>query len=260
MRINRTEVTQAFERFASAYDTTDPKIALKIEHTLKVADLCNRISDSEGMSSAAGDVAWLSGMLHDIGRFEQLARYGTFSDASSINHATLSARLLFDDDLLSRFCNPNSLTDENIRALKTAIALHNAYELPETLQPNEQIHCTVLRDADKKDLMRVMVESSISTVISANEESLRNSEVSPDVLQAFNERHAILTAIKKTPADFILGHCALGWELVYPESRLLALRQGYLAQLFDKPFNSETTQAVFKNAKASMFSWLQESA
>ena len=259
MRINRTEVTQAFERFASAYDTTDPKIALKIEHTLKVADLCNRISDSEGMSSAAGDVAWLSGMLHDIGRFEQLARYGTFSDASSINNATLSARLLFDDDLLSRFCTHNSLTDENIRALKTAIALHNAYELPETLQPNEQILCTVLRDADKIDIMRVMVESSVSATLSTSDERLQVSDITPAVLEAFNEHHAVRTDLKKTPADFLLGHCALGWELVYPESRRIVLEQGYLLQLFNTPFENNATRITFEDAKTSLLAWLQES-
>ncbi|MFR4260247.1 HD domain-containing protein [Gemmiger formicilis] len=40
---------------------------------------------------------WLSGMLHDVGRFEQLRRYNTFIDTQSINHAALSASVLFDE-------------------------------------------------------------------------------------------------------------------------------------------------------------------
>ena len=31
------------------------------------------------------DLAWLIGLLHDVGRFEQLKRYGTFIDSQSID-------------------------------------------------------------------------------------------------------------------------------------------------------------------------------
>ena len=40
-------------------------------------------------------MSWLTGLLHDVGRFEQLRRYGTFIDAQSIDHAEFGADRLF---------------------------------------------------------------------------------------------------------------------------------------------------------------------
>ena len=37
------------------------------------------------------DVAWLTGMLHDVGRFEQIKRYNTFNDAQSVDQYACDA-------------------------------------------------------------------------------------------------------------------------------------------------------------------------
>ena len=47
------------------------------------------------MSKEDIDLAWLTGLLHDIGRFEQVRRYGTFNDAKSIDHGKLGVEILF---------------------------------------------------------------------------------------------------------------------------------------------------------------------
>ena len=66
-----------FPRSTSSPYTTasDEKIKLKIDHTYRVAGLCQRIAESLGLSEPDVDIAWLLGMLHDIGRFEQIRRF-----------------------------------------------------------------------------------------------------------------------------------------------------------------------------------------
>lgn len=98
MQINRKRVKDAFAQYTSNYDVTDEKIKLKIDHTYRVADLCDRIARSLNLSEDDIDLAWLIGMLHDVGRFEQLRNYGTFSDADSIDHAHYAVEILFDDN------------------------------------------------------------------------------------------------------------------------------------------------------------------
>ena len=95
MKIERERVRETFREYTDAYDATDEKIKLKIDHTYRVAELCERIAKAEQMEKTEVDLAWLLGMLHDVGRFEQLRRYGTFSDADSIDHAALGADILF---------------------------------------------------------------------------------------------------------------------------------------------------------------------
>ena len=101
--IHRSEVEKSFRDYTSAYNLNEAKVKLKVDHTFRVAALSDVITDSMGMTGYDKDLAWLLGMLHDIGRFEQVRRYHTFRDALSINHAELSADILFKDGLIGRF-------------------------------------------------------------------------------------------------------------------------------------------------------------
>lgn len=101
--INRKNVINAFAEYVRNYDPSDEKIKLKIDHTYRVAGLCQRIAESLGLSESDVDIAWLLGMLHDIGRFEQIRRFGTFNDAQSVDHAEFGADLLFKEGLIRKF-------------------------------------------------------------------------------------------------------------------------------------------------------------
>lgn len=101
--INRKNVINAFAEYVRNYDPSDEKIKLKIDHTYRVAGLCQSIAKSLNLSEADVDIAWLLGMLHDIGRFEQIRRFGTFSDADSVDHAEFGADLLFKEGLIRKF-------------------------------------------------------------------------------------------------------------------------------------------------------------
>lgn len=101
--INRKNVINAFAEYVRNYDPSDEKIKLKINHTYRVAGLCQRIAESLGLSEPDVDIAWLLGMLHDIGRFEQIRRFGTFNDAQSVDHAEFGADLLFKEGLIRKF-------------------------------------------------------------------------------------------------------------------------------------------------------------
>ena len=116
--IDRNHVIQEFQKYTSAYNPSDPKIKLKIDHTYRVAGLCSKIADEAGTDP---ELSWLSGMLHDIGRFEQVRRFNTFVDADSVDHAQLSSELLFDERLIASFAP--DLDPSSSILLKTSILL-----------------------------------------------------------------------------------------------------------------------------------------
>ena len=87
IRIDRQRVIDTFAAYVKNYNSEDTKVRLKIEHTYRVAGLCQVIGQSIGLEGADLELAWLTGMLHDVGRFEQLRRYNTFYDDKSVNHA-----------------------------------------------------------------------------------------------------------------------------------------------------------------------------
>lgn len=60
----------------------DPRVALKYEHTARVAALCVEIAAGLDMGAKDVDLACPCGLLHDIGHFEQLRIWGTFRDGA----------------------------------------------------------------------------------------------------------------------------------------------------------------------------------
>ena len=64
----RESCLDAFNSYVARYDASDERIALKVEHTYEVAELCDEIARGEGLSPADVDLAWLCGLLHDIGK------------------------------------------------------------------------------------------------------------------------------------------------------------------------------------------------
>lgn len=254
--IDRNRVKQQFADYTSHYDTADEKIKLKIEHTYRVADLCEQIAKAEGLSSYDIDLAWLSGMLHDVGRFEQLRQYGTFSDADSIDHALLGADILFGKEAGQGRIR-DYLDDETEDAwMETVIRYHSAYRLPEKLDERTRLFCNILRDADKIDILKVNVDVPLEAIYNTTTAELRNCVVTDTVMEAFYEEHVILRALKRTSADNIVSHIALVYELVFPISIVIVQEQGYLDKLLHYESDNPITQAQFVKVREHMEDYL----
>ena len=231
----RNAVKQAFASYSDKYNSSDPKIRLKINHTYRVADLCDRIAQT--VPGTNTDLAWLCGMLHDIGRFEQVRRYNTFFDAQSVDHAAFGADLLFKEGLLDVFGD----YDEDITyILETSIRNHNKFRIDEDITEECIPYCHILRDADKIDILRVNIDTPPEQIYNTTTAELVNAPVSDAAKKAFTEGHAILRSDRTTPIDYLVGHISLVYELVYPISVKIVNEQGYLLKLLD--FHSENAQ------------------
>ena len=148
MDIDRTRALAEFKRYTDAYDSANPRIALKIDHTYRVAEACEAVARGEGWCDADIDLAWLCGLLHDAGRFEQLRRWNTFKDAESTSHAALGVRVLFGENPADapattgiRAFVESPAEDELIRA---SIAYHSDFRLPDGLDARTARFCRCL--------------------------------------------------------------------------------------------------------------------
>lgn len=298
MKINREHIKNTFQEYTDRYDSTDPKIKLKIDHTYRVADLCERIAKSLKLSQEDIDLAWLSGMLHDIGRFEQLRRYHTFSDAQSIDHAKFAVELLYEDGLIANYvpeistakivANAGTMADgiasadnkgaadqmsgdgsstglskdmplsDVLQTLRIAIGEHSAYRIQEGLDERTQMFCHILRDADKVDIFRVICDTPMEEVYGFQTEDILRSGITPEVQQAFQEHHAVLRSLKKQPADYVVAHGSLAFELVYPESLRIAKEQGYLDRMMSFQSENPETAKKFGHLRKDLRDYLEQ--
>ena len=247
--INRQNVKEEFARYTRNYDPSDIKIALKISHTYRVADICERIARSLGLSEEDVDFAWLSGMLHDIGRFEQVKRYNTFIDMLSVDHAEFGADLLFGEErLINCYLDDRSKDKE----LETVIRQHNKYRIDPSVSGKVLTFCNILRDADKVDILRVNVETPMEEIYNVTEDILFESGVSDAVMEQVREHHAVKREVMDSPAEHLIGHIALAFELVYPESWKIAKEQGYIYRMFQFPTRNESTRLALEETRREL--------
>ena len=249
MKIDRQKVREQFSAYTRNYDPTNPKIALKIAHTYRVADNCEKIATSLNLTDDDVEFAWLSGMLHDIGRFEQVKRYNTFIDSESVDHAEFGADLLFGDErLITEYVDFRSWDSE----LETVIRQHNKYRIDKEISGKMLVFCNILRDADKVDILRVNVETPMEEIYNVTEDVLFSAGVSEKVLEQVREHHAVRRDIMDSPAEHLIGHIALAFELVYPKSWEIARMQGYLYKMFDFPTRNESTKKALAESKTEL--------
>lgn len=277
--INRENVINAFAEYVRNYDPSDEKIKLKIDHTYRVAGLCQRIAESLGLSEPDVDIAWLLGMLHDIGRFEQIRRFGTFNDVQSVDHAEFGADLLFKEGLIRKFAEGyyeecelarsgneeaeqiiknNEHHNKDTGLLEMAIRQHNKYRVKEDLTERQRMFCDILRDADKVDIFKVNADIPMEIIYDVTTEELKNGVITKEVLESFYKKETVLKSVRRSAVDHIVGHISLLFELVYKESYRQAKEQGYVYKLLDFKSDVPEVNAEFGDMRKYVDEFLME--
>ena len=256
MTIHKASAKQTFLGYASHYNLDDPKIRLKVEHTLSVCDLCVRIADSLSLTPADTDLAWMMGLLHDIGRFEQVRQYNTFRDSESVNHAQFGADLLFKNELIREYLKEDSFDS----LLEKAIRNHNVYRLPEDLSEKEKTFCQILRDADKIDILRVNRQTPMTQIYNLPEDAFLYSEISDPVFEDMLHHRDVNRKNSKTGIDFLMGHIAFVFGLVYPVSFEIVKEQGYLNQMLSFESRNEKTRMKMDIIREEVHAYMQSKA
>jgi hypothetical protein len=253
MEINRKKAADAFTDYLSRFEPDDVKIRLKADHTWRVAGLCEKIARSLSLSEDDTDLAWLLGILHDLGHFVQVERYGTFNDRLSANHAALSGDLLFREGKIRDYIDD----DTEDALIEKAVRLHNVFHLPEGLSERERMFADILRDGDKVDILKVNCDTPLSDIYDVSEEAFRQAEISPEVME--DVRHCRLVDLHhaSTCMDEYTAHICFVFGLVYPESIRETGRQGYLEQMMSFQSDNEKTQKDLKEIRNCVHAWMK---
>jgi putative nucleotidyltransferase with HDIG domain len=252
VNIDRKKVLAAFDQYAGGYNLDDVKVRLKYDHTFRVAENADRIARSIGLSEQDTDLAWLLGMLHDIGRFEQVRRYGTFQDKNSTNHAALSADILFKEGLIDAFRDDRS----EDALIEKAVRLHNVLSLP-SMSGREYTFCTILRDADKADILRVNCETPRTEIYDLPENAFTDSAITDEVYQSILSETSVDRRYSRTGIDFMLGHMAFVFGVVYPETLRIIKEQGYLEELLSFESNNPDTRNKMVRVRDTIHSYVE---
>ena len=227
----------AFDKFIQQFDVNDPKISLKIRHTYCVMDACEYLAKEMNLDKTNYDLAVLIGLLHDIGRFEQLARFNSYDD-NLICHAKCGIEVLFDQGHIRDFIE----TDEFDHIIYHAIKNHSAYAIAPGLNEIELLHAKLIRDADKMDNYRVKRDDTIEALLDMSAEELGTYEISDHIYETFASHKTILKNDRKTPMDMWVSFLALLFDLNYAPGFKFILEHDYIDAIVNRiPYSNPDT-------------------
>ncbi len=224
---------QWFSRYCRSFDSENEEerkaFALKELHTLNVA--ANMLSIARAVLQNKNKVllAETIGLLHDIGRFPQYAQYRTFRDSDSINHGRLGADVIEEQKVLA------ALPPDEQELILDAVRFHNAYAIPDGLDPDKKFFLRMVRDADKLDIWRIFAEYYEKDP--SERESVAGlglpdrPEYSDNVLACLSEKRSSRLSDLKTLHDFGIMQLTWGYDLNFPVSFRLALERGHIDRI-----------------------------
>lgn len=197
----------AFENYMSNYDLNNDLIKLKYYHTYKVVDLMAELAYRLDFDKEHLELAKIIGLLHDIGRFEQIKKFNMISaKATNTDHGTESCIYLFDNRHIREFIK----NDKYDSIIKKAIYNHNKLKIEDGLGSEELMYSKMIRDMDKVDIFRVLATNYVN--------SFNANQVTEEVLKNFSLHESINNDLVKTDTDKIISHLSFIFDINYDES------------------------------------------
>jgi hypothetical protein len=205
-------------------------LRLKYEHSLRVLDEAVAIVATLDPAPAPDleRAILTAALLHDMGRFPQLVLHGTFNDRASENHGVLGARTLV------RLGLPRGLDPGRTRLVRACVAMHNRKELPAALPPDLELALHVVRDADKLDILPVVLEhlrpgagNDVVTLGLSRDPGLW----SPALLESLLARRPGRYEDMRSVSDFRLLLLSWAYGMRFAVSRRALLERGLLREL-----------------------------
>lgn len=210
-----------FKKYVHSFYSTDADIQkhilIKEEHTEKVMTYCVELAKNLGLNQRQQQTAELIGLFHDLGRFKQYTIYRTFNDHLSENHAELGLKEIAKLNI-QRF-----MTQEEWGEFCFAIKYHNAIAIPQITNAGQHLFATIIRDADKLDIYRVL-----APFLTPPSQEGYSTVLIDDLLLG---RQSQFTSMK-TPDDHKLVRLCWIYDINYSWTLEKIVEQNYIEQIF----------------------------
>ena len=220
--INIDKANEVFHNYVNEFDLSNDKISYKYYHTLRVRDLAENIALSLNLSEEDISLAALIGILHDVGRFEQVKRYNDFNDSVTLDHADLGISILFDDNKIRDYIDNNKYDE----IIKKAVYIHNKVSIPGEYKEKELLHSKIIRDADKLDILFAYINKFYNY-------NFKEDSVSKEVFDCIINKTSVNWGVVKTELDQVILKLAFIYDLNYPYSYNYLKKEKYIDKIID---------------------------
>lgn len=220
---------------------------VKLKHTMGVVAAAERIAKSINLEGEDLELAKLCALMHDVGRFPQIAKYKNDNDLITENHALLSVKTIKEKGML----HEDDLTNDLV--LK-AVEYHNMNAIPDEEKDEKVImHAKILRDADKVDIYRAVVEEVLSLPLPELKELYSDLSFEEKTSDAIYEGYMNGTLVPKSEVKTMLDHnlLQLGWIIdgfYFKETGKIIAENNYPSRMFEQIEMDDKAREIYDKA------------
>lgn len=236
MLIDIVRAKKVFKEYVKNYNPEDEKVKIKISHIQRVAQIARNLGEELNLDKEDIKLAELIGLLHDIGRFEQIRRFQTFVDKDSINHGEYGVKVLFEDGLIRHFIDDDKYDD----IIRLAILNHNRSKIEDGLTERQVLQAKIIRDADKTDIFYALTVGDKMAIW--EKADLSDDKITDEIYREFVEEKTIDYKKRVTSADYLVSHFAYVYDFNFNQSLQIIKENDYLDKLYKRhTFNDKET-------------------
>ena len=244
---------EALENYLDGYERENDKVKLKIIHTYGVVECSRKIAEGLKLSEEDCNLAQIIGLLHDIGRFEQLKCYDSF-EPETMNHAAYGVKILFEEGMIRQFIEEDTWDD----VIRTAIAKHSDYELTGITDERTLLHARLIRDADKLDNCRVKLEDAMETLLDLSADEVGKYAISPKVREDAFAGKCICSKDRRTPMDYWVSYVAYFYDLNFQETLDIVAEEQYVKRIIGRvPYTNEQTKKTMEELERQLTEYVR---
>lgn len=225
------------------------KVLLKKKHTLLVLENIINLAKSIDLDQDNSELAECCAILHDVGRFEQVKRYNSFSDSKTINHALLGVEIIEELNVLKEY------SEEEKALILSAIEKHNMLEIPKISNADEEILVKLLRDADKLDIYRVVTSYYTELKRNSNQgielELPDKPAITKKIFDSLMKEKAVNYKYLETLADFKLLQMSWVFDINFKKSYKIIYDKDYINTIYETM--SKTDEVIEVHRKVKIF-------
>ena len=238
--MNINNVKKSFKKYVCNFNLKNYDINLKYSHSFRVAKQAKLIARSLKLNKENIVLASVIGLLHDIGRFKQLAEYNTYDD-TSLDHGDYGAKLLFEDNLINTFDIDKKYYD----IIKFSIKNHNKYSINLEESPRDKfiLHAKIIKDADKLDILKLFSSNNVSPL----DNSLKTG-VSEEVYKQFCSGVLVKSGLVKSMPERLLSNLAFFYDMSFTFTKQQFIKKHYknLLKTYSKKLNETDFKTITK--------------
>lgn len=255
--IDLKKAEETFNNYISQFDNKDDaSFNYKVRHTYYVVNNSKYIAEKLNLSDGEILLAELIGLLHDIGRFEELRKTKEYNN-SIFNHADYGSKILFEDGMIRNFIVENNYDE----IIKKSIENHNKLFIEEGLDEKTLLFCKIIRDADKLDIYRAIKDEKMPAIFpnkANSEKDIEECNLSDNVYEAIINKKCINIIDRVTPLDYFVCVLAFTFDLNFSLSYEIVKQKNYINLLIDRFMFVDETKDKMENIRNILNQYVDE--